>query len=100
MLRDDGLISLLMKPFVSHQRAIKCCQRYIISMIDFVPNLRLCRERDQVRYYRNTAVGQLCPDRRVWSHDLSQDGRISPMHLDVAVALLGWKEDMLHGNEE
>ena len=40
-MRDDGLISLLMKLFVSHQPAIKCCQRYIISLIDSVSNLRL-----------------------------------------------------------
>jgi len=44
-LRDGGLISLLMKPFVSHQRAIKRCQRYIISMIDIAYNL--CRPVQQ-----------------------------------------------------
>jgi len=44
-LRDGGLISLLMKPFVSHQRAIKRCQRYIISMIDIAYNL--CRRVQQ-----------------------------------------------------
>jgi len=56
-LRDDGLITLLMKPFVSHQRAIKCCRRYIINMIDFESNLRLSAAR-RVGYH-STAIRRI-----------------------------------------